>query len=227
MPAGGMPILDADYWVNNVRQPALLTQAVAAAAGEYTTFVEVSAHPILTHAIADTVEALGGHHHTAGTLVREADDAVSFHSNLNRTHTTQPPLTPHPPEPHPVLPATPWQHSSYWIEPAAVRRPAAPAGAEPLRAVGSPGAVPEDWWCELTWPAAEAAAGDTVTQQSWLVIGDQELSAEIGAKQGGGVTALDASVLAASVGEADRTALTTALGAATHVLYAPSRTRRI
>ncbi|OBJ34261.1 type I polyketide synthase [Mycolicibacter heraklionensis] len=222
MPAGGMPILDADYWVNNVRQPALLTQAVAAAAGEYTTFVEVSAHPILTHAIADTVEALGGHHHAAGTLVRDADDAVSFHTNLNRTHTTQPPQTPHPPEPHPVLPATPWQHSSYWIETAAPRRPAAPAGAEPQRAVGSPGAVPEDWWCELTWPAADAAAGDTVTQQTWLVIGGDELVAEIDAKQGGGVTALDASVLAATAGEADRTALTTALGAATHVLYAPS-----
>ncbi|WP_131810377.1 beta-ketoacyl reductase, partial [Mycolicibacter heraklionensis] len=71
-------------------------------------------------------------------------------------------------------------------------------------------------------PTIPAACCDTVTQQTWLVIGGDELVAEIDAKQGGGVTALDASVLAATAGEADRTALTTALGAATHVLYAPS-----
>lgn len=220
MPAGGMPLLDADYWVNNVRQPALLTQAVAAAGGEYTTFVEVSAHPILTHAITDTVEALDGHHHSVGTLVRDADDAISFHTNLNRTHTTQPPQTPHPPEPHPVLPATPWQHSSYWIDTAAVRRSAAPAGTGEQRAIGSPGVIPEDWWCELTWPVIEEPAGaaSESSGQVWLVIGDDDLGAELGAKLGGAVTVLDAAVLA---GDADRAALAAALATATHVLYAP------
>ncbi|MCV7384524.1 type I polyketide synthase [Mycolicibacter longobardus] len=218
MPAGGMPLLDADYWVNNVRQPALLTQAVAAAGGEHTTFVEVSAHPILTHAIADTCEALGGHHHSVGTLARNGDDAVSFHTNLNRTHTTQPPQTPHPPEPHPVLPATPWQHSSYWIDTAAVRRAAAPAGTGAQRAAGRAGPVPADWWCELTWPAAEAAAGESATEQSWLVIGDKDLGAELGAQLGSAVTTLDASALAA---DADRTALAAVLASATHVLYTP------
>lgn len=221
MPAGGMPLLDADYWVNNVRKPALLTQAVAAAGGEHTTFVEVSAHPILTHAIADTCEALGGHHHSVGTLSRNGDDAVSFHTNLNRTHTTQPPQTPHPPEPHPVLPATPWQHSSYWIDTAAVRRGAAPAGTGAQRAAGSSGSVPADWWCELTWPAAEAVASETepaTATASWLVIGDKDLGAELGAQLGSAVTTLDASALAA---DADRTALAAALASATHVLYTP------
>lgn len=215
MPAGGMPLLDADYWVNNVRQPALLTQAVAAAAGEYTTFVEVSAHPILTQAIAATVEELGGHHHSVGTLVRDGDDAVSFHTNLNRTHTTQPPQTPHPPEPHPVLPTTPWQHGSYWIETTAVRS-APSAGGEPPRGTGSPGTVPLDWWCELTWPAAEAQAGGADAEQSWLVIGDSELSSEIGARRGSAATGLDAAVLSG-----DGSALAAALSRATHVLYAP------
>ncbi|WP_046322375.1 type I polyketide synthase, partial [Mycobacterium sp. UM_Kg1] len=211
MPAGGLPILDADYWVDNVRKPALLTQAVAAAAADYTTFVEVSAHPILTHAIADTVEALGGHHHSVGTLVRDGDDAVSFHTNLNRTHTTQPPQTPHPPEPHPVLPATPWQHSSYWIE---LTRRAAPSAEAGQRAAGSPGSVPEDWWCELTWPATEAPAGGAPAEQSWLVIGDPDLGAELA--RAGGVRVLEASVLDAG---ADPATLTAALGTATHVLY--------
>ncbi|ORV44320.1 polyketide synthase [Mycolicibacter engbaekii] len=216
MPAGGMPILDAGYWVDNVRKPALLTQAVAAAAAEYTTFVEVSAHPILTHAIADTVEALGGHHHAVGTLVRDGDDAVSFHTNLNRTHTTQPPQTPHPPEPHPVLPATPWQHSSYWIE---LTRRAAPAAEAGQRAAGSPGSVPEDWWCELTWPATEAPAGEASAEQSWLVIGDPDLGAELSCA--GGVRVLEASVLDAG---ADPATLAAALGTASHVLYAPPAT---
>jgi phthiocerol/phenolphthiocerol synthesis type-I polyketide synthase B len=38
------PRLDAEYWVNNVRQPARLSQAVILAAGDHTTFVEISAH---------------------------------------------------------------------------------------------------------------------------------------------------------------------------------------
>ncbi|MEO6794492.1 MAG: type I polyketide synthase [Mycobacterium sp.] len=223
MPAGGMPLLDADYWVNNVRRPALLTQAVTAAGGEYTTFVEVSAHPILTHAIADTCEALDGHHHSVGTLVRNADDALSFHTNLNRTHNTQPPQTPHPPEPHPVLPATPWQHSRYWIDTAAIRRAAGPTGHGADRATGSAGAVPADWWCELAWPAAQAQASEAVAapesaEQSWLVIGADDLGVELGAKRGGAVTTLDASALAA---DSDEAALAAALGSATRVLYAP------
>lgn len=213
MPAGGMPLLDAEYWANNVRKPALLTQAISAAAAEHTTFVEVSAHPILTHAIADTCEALGGHHHSVGTLVRNADDALSFHTNLNRTHTAQPPQTPHPPEPHPVLPATPWQHSRHWIDTAAVRSTAGPAGPGAERAGGNAGTVPAQWWCELTWPAADLESSEDAVGQSWLVIGDDALGAELAALLGRAVTTLSA--------DSDSAALTAALGAATDVLYTP------
>ncbi|MEB3035134.1 type I polyketide synthase [[Mycobacterium] nativiensis] len=221
MPAGGLPLLDADYWANNVRKPALLTQAVAAAGGEHTTFVEVSAHPILTHAIADTLEALDGHHHSVGTLVRNGDDALSFHTNLNRTHTTQPPQTPHPPEPHPVLPATPWQHDRYWIDTVAVRRAAGAVGAGAdsgrVGGVGNAGSVPAEWWCELAWPTVEAGtdAESASAGQSWLVIGSADLGAELGAKLGGAVATLDASALA------DGAALAAALSEATRVVYAP------
>ncbi|MEB3024187.1 type I polyketide synthase [[Mycobacterium] crassicus] len=224
MPAGGLPLLDADYWANNVRKPALLTQAVTAAGREHTTFVEVSAHPILTHAIADTLEALDGHHHSVGTLVRNGDDPLSFHTNLNRTHTTQPPQTPHPPEPHPVLPATPWQHSRYWIDTVAVRSSAGAvgAGADSGRSggAGNPGSVPAEWWCELAWPAAEAGSdtGSASAGQSWLVIGSADLGAELGAEIGGTVATLDASALA------DSAALAAALSGATHVVYTPDST---
>ena len=104
--------LDADYWVDNVRQPVLLHQAITAAA-QHATFVEVSPHPTLTHAITETLTSV--HHHSVGTLSRDGDDTVSFHTNLNSTHVMRPPTLPHPPEPHPVLPSGPWHHTQHWI----------------------------------------------------------------------------------------------------------------
>ena len=107
------PLLDADYWAANVRQPVRLHQAITAAAEQHGTFVEISPHPTLTHAINETLEA--DHHHSVGTLSRKGDDTVSFHTSLNSTHTIRPPKLPHPPGPHPVLPSTPWHHSRHWI----------------------------------------------------------------------------------------------------------------
>ncbi|HEY9267481.1 MAG TPA: beta-ketoacyl synthase N-terminal-like domain-containing protein, partial [Mycobacterium sp.] len=68
----GEPTLDADYWVANVRQPVRFSRAIAAAAQEIGTFIEVSANPILTYAINDTLDA--AQHHSSGTLVRDTDD---------------------------------------------------------------------------------------------------------------------------------------------------------
>ncbi|BBX45816.1 phthiocerol type I polyketide synthase PpsA [Mycobacterium cookii] len=111
--ADGTPPLDADYWVANVRQPVRLHQAITTAAEQHGTFIEISPHPTLTHAVAETLET--DHHHSVGTLSRKGDDTVSFHTSLNSTHTIRPPELPHPPEPHPVLPSTPWHHSEHWI----------------------------------------------------------------------------------------------------------------
>jgi phthiocerol/phenolphthiocerol synthesis type-I polyketide synthase A len=109
----GTPTLDAEYWVANVRQPVRLHQAISAAAEQCATFVEISPHPALTHAVTETLESV--HHHSIGTLSRKGDDTVSFHTNLNSTHVMRPPTLPHPPEPHPVLPNTPWHHTQHWI----------------------------------------------------------------------------------------------------------------
>ncbi len=78
------PTLGADYWVDNVRQPVRLHQAITAASAQHATFVEISPHPTLTHAITETLESV--HHHSVGTLSRKGDDTVSFHTNLNSTH---------------------------------------------------------------------------------------------------------------------------------------------
>ncbi|MGH3970793.1 MAG: KR domain-containing protein, partial [Mycobacterium sp.] len=93
--------------------PVRFSQAVAAAGADYGTFVEVSPHPVLTYAISDTLTET--HHHSIGTLQRDTNDTLSFHTNLNRTHTTRPPDTDHPAEPHPVIPTSPWHHTRHWL----------------------------------------------------------------------------------------------------------------
>jgi phthiocerol/phenolphthiocerol synthesis type-I polyketide synthase A len=134
----GAVLFDADYWVANLRNPARLSQAIGLAAQHHATFIEISAHPILTHAIAETLEST--HHHSIGTLCRDGDDTLGFHTNLNSTHTTAPPSTPHPPEPHPVLPATPWHHTHHWLTVEHGIK-AAEAASRPGTVLGAPIAV--------------------------------------------------------------------------------------
>ncbi|WP_137149071.1 type I polyketide synthase [Mycolicibacterium sp. CR10] len=125
--AGQEPTLDADYWVANVRQPVRFSQAIAAAAQEIGTFIEVSANPILTYAVSDTLST--GHHHSFGTLARDNDDTLSFHTALNSTFTSHPPETAHHAEPHVPLPTTRWHHTRHW----AIRKRAASSGASAPR----------------------------------------------------------------------------------------------
>ena len=110
---GGAATFDADHWAANLRNPVRFHQAIATAGAEYATFVEVSPNPVLTYAIDDTLAET--HHHSIGTLQRDTDDALTFHTNLNATHTTAPPVTDHAPEPHPALPTTPWHRTRHWI----------------------------------------------------------------------------------------------------------------
>ncbi|WP_133055894.1 KR domain-containing protein, partial [Mycolicibacter longobardus] len=113
-PSGPTPVLDAEYWANNVRKPALVSQAITTAADAYGTFIEISPHPILTHTIDENLEAVS--HCTVSTLVRDGDDTLVFHEHLNAAHPVSPRELPHPPEPHPVLPATPWRHTRHWLD---------------------------------------------------------------------------------------------------------------
>ena len=111
--AGPTPAFDADHWAANLRNPVRFSQAIATAGQHHATFIEISPHPLLTHAITDTLA--GTHHHGIATLQRDTDDTHTFHTNLNTTHTTHPPRTNHPPEPHPPIPTTPWHHTHHWI----------------------------------------------------------------------------------------------------------------
>ena len=213
--AGPAPVLDAAYWVANVRRPVRLSQAIATAGDNHATFIEISAHPMLTHAVSETLGDT--HHHSVGTLWRDADDTVSFHTNLNTIHTTQPPQTPHPPGPNPVLPTTPWHHTRHWInDMPGSRRESVERGAD-LRA-GPGGVIPAEWYCELTWPVRRPSAAETTADGSWLVVADGDLGTEIGHAlgQGSRVTMLAPAVLAD-----DGVTLSDSVNGVSNVVYAP------
>ena len=131
---GAAPAFDADYWVVNLRNPVRFSQAVATAAEKHTTFVEVSPHPLLSHAITGTLESARprGGAQVAGTLTRDNPETLTFHTQLA---TVRPPSivaaqTASGTKRLTDLPPTPWLHSRYWAAPTAANRQ--PASAHPL-----------------------------------------------------------------------------------------------
>ena len=128
------PIFDADYWVVNLRNPVRFSQAVAAAAEKHATFIEVSPHPLLSHAITGTLESARprGGVQVAATLTRDNPETLTFHTQLA---TVRPPSVAAIRAASGVkriadLPPTPWLHSRYWAAPTATNRQ--PASAHPL-----------------------------------------------------------------------------------------------
>lgn len=164
-PADDAPVFDADHWAANLRNPVRFSQAIAQAGADHGTFIEISPHPVLTHAIKDTLG--GGDHLIVGTLQRDADDTLAFHTNLNTSRTAHPPQTPHPPEPHVPLPTAPWHHTRHWIGAAAHRPQLAleSVGGRTLSVhplLGAHVRLPEE-------PERHAWAGDVgTTAQPWF-----------------------------------------------------------
>jgi phthiocerol/phenolphthiocerol synthesis type-I polyketide synthase B len=180
--ADATPQFDADHWVANLRNPVRFSQAIAAAGADHCTFIEISPHPLLTKAMSDTLDdpEIGNtHHHSFGTLQRDTNDTVAFHTALNATHTARPPVGPHPPEPHPALPPTPWRHTRHWIDFAPATRIGLRRNGSGLPASGD-GPIPADWLYAPTWPIRPLPEDHTGIAGSWRVIGDDDLAAELG-----------------------------------------------
>ncbi|UXA15917.1 SDR family NAD(P)-dependent oxidoreductase [Mycobacterium sp. SMC-4] len=227
-PTDGSTVFDAEHWVANLRNPVRFGRAVATAGADHGIFVEVSPHPLLSHAIK---EALGqARYRCLGTLTRDANDSLTFRTNLNAAHTVRPPKVPKAGQSRVPIPTTPWHHTRHWITPVADTDPAAaPAPHSAARngaevPSGSPAAQHHPWFHKLAWPARELPqAGDT--DGSWLVIADAETGAELARALGGDSPALDASVLTA---EGQEPALRAALTAADRVVFAaPVRSARL
>ncbi|GAA3768934.1 type I polyketide synthase [Streptomyces coacervatus] len=101
---------DAAHWAANLRRPVQLERAVAAAAADgHTAFVEISPHPVLLRAVADTAPGAL----TVGTLRRDGDDLAAFLGELGALYTAGLRL----PLPSGLvidLPAPRWRHVRHW-----------------------------------------------------------------------------------------------------------------
>jgi phthiocerol/phenolphthiocerol synthesis type-I polyketide synthase D len=128
---GDAPVFDADYWVDNLRNPVQFAQAVADAADRHATFVEISPHPLLTHALTDGLEAVRPHGDVlvTGTLHREDNETLTFHSQLSTVRRPSDGCAPSDGR-LADLPPTPWQHRRYWLANRPLDR--ALTGAHPL-----------------------------------------------------------------------------------------------
>ncbi|AGB26046.1 polyketide synthase family protein [Mycobacterium sp. JS623] len=114
-PAGQPPAFDASYWVANVRNPVRFAQAVAVAAENHSTFIEISPHPLLTHALTEAIESVrpGGNGFVTGTLNRDDDETLTFHTQLVGVQT--PTGSTGSRSRLADVPPTPWQHQRYWL----------------------------------------------------------------------------------------------------------------
>jgi len=108
------PAFDADYWVDNLRNPVRFSQAVATAAADHATFVEVSPHPLLTYAIDDTLGSSSTDRFVVTSALKRVDDeTLFFQAQLAALGV----MAPETGQGRFVdIPPSPWQHSSYWIE---------------------------------------------------------------------------------------------------------------
>ncbi|MGW4319708.1 SDR family NAD(P)-dependent oxidoreductase [Streptomyces sp. NPDC004684] len=195
----GSTVLDASYWYGNLRHEVRFASAVEALAGAgYRAFVEVSAHPVLTTAVQDLLDAHADSPAvTTGTLRRDEDTSARFHMSLATLHTRGiatdplPDVTGHH---HVDLPTYPFQHQSYWLQ---IPESAGDLGTAGLDDAGHPllGAVvrlPEDGGVLLTgrlslashpWLADHAVSGTVLVPGAALV----ELAVHAGQQVDAGV----------------------------------------
>ncbi|WP_455772032.1 type I polyketide synthase, partial [Streptomyces microflavus] len=107
--------LDANYWYRNLRQTVHFHTAIEQLTESgHTTYIESSAHPVLTHSIEETQGAdttTGTLRRNEGTLTRLLTSAAHLHTH---GHTINWPI-PHSKQTT-DLPTYPFQHQRYWID---------------------------------------------------------------------------------------------------------------
>ncbi|MGW7189022.1 type I polyketide synthase [Streptomyces sp. NPDC054838] len=155
------PVLDATYWYRNLRQPVRFEETVRALVAKgFGTFVESSAHPVLTMGIQETADVLAGGslRRDEGGLERflvsaaelfvrgvDIDWAALFEGTGARRVD---------------LPTYPFQRSHYWLEPSA-----------PSAAASAPAAVSgvDAWRYRSSWKGLVAGSVPRLDGR-WLVV---------------------------------------------------------
>ncbi|MEU4774945.1 type I polyketide synthase, partial [Micromonospora sp. NPDC023644] len=147
--------LDADYWYRNLRQTVRFDDAVRSlVAAGYQTFVEVSAHPVLTMAVQESVELAAADPDAVtvtGSLRRGEGGLGRFLRALAEVWTGGTPVDWRPAFTGLAgrrrdLPTYPFQRQLYWPQPSATPAPAA----------GVTGPVADDEVDARFWAAVEA-----------------------------------------------------------------------
>ncbi|MFJ7208021.1 type I polyketide synthase [Streptomyces sp. NPDC098789] len=138
-------VADAEYWFRNLRQPVRFEETVRGLIADgHVTFLEVSAHPVLTSPVEETGEAMGVEVFAGATLRRDQGGSRRFLSSLSElwvrggTPDWSAVYAPVAEGAEPVeLPTYAFQRDRYWLAPSAagapvqVELPSAPV-AEPV-----------------------------------------------------------------------------------------------
>ncbi|WP_040785698.1 type I polyketide synthase [Nocardia pneumoniae] len=162
--------LDADYWVRNLREPVLFSDAVRdCLASGPTVFVELSPHPILLPSIEED----------GGTVVpsgrRDHDERAVFSESLAALYVRGCDVdwpTLHPSGGRCVqLPAYPWRRQRYWVDRASARRAqdGHPLLGAPVSPANSPGSRIWERELDLPYLADHTVAGAVVFPASGYV----------------------------------------------------------
>ncbi|SEH03648.1 6-methylsalicylic acid synthase [Nonomuraea solani] len=114
-----MPGFDGKYWAANLRRPVRLADAITAAAADgYRAFIEISAHPVVTHSVLETLTERGHEDVFVGSSLRRnrpsplagvaAAHCAGLDVDWRRLQPAGGPV---------VLPAYPWQRRRHWRTP--------------------------------------------------------------------------------------------------------------
>ena len=125
---GGTTMFGADYWVANLRNPVRFSRAVQKAAADHSTFIEISPHPLLTHAIGESLGKRSAR--VSGTVNRDHPETLTFHTQLALV---RPPVDGAAADRRDLLvdlPPTPWLHTHYWTQTSSAGREF--SGSHPL-----------------------------------------------------------------------------------------------
>ncbi|WP_327713892.1 type I polyketide synthase (plasmid) [Streptomyces sp. NBC_00464] len=124
-PVADTTVMGGEYWYTNLATAVHFQSATNALLDDgHTTFVEVSPHPVLTHAVQETAEARENAAEVAvtGTLRRDDGTWQRVLTSLATAHAQAgAPVDwagfyPATPPTHLDLPTYPFQHEHYWIE---------------------------------------------------------------------------------------------------------------
>ncbi|WP_433571225.1 type I polyketide synthase [Streptomyces sp. CA-251247] len=110
---------DATYWAANLRNPVRFVDAVQAAVEDgHRTFLEISAHPVVSHSVTETTANVPGAL-VVPTLRRNKTERTTLLTSLARLHCANVPVdwsVLQPAGHRADLPTTAWQHERHWVD---------------------------------------------------------------------------------------------------------------